>query len=147
MKIHSWPGMAWHARCRGEYINDPARRRPRGLRTNSLELLQVQVGGGCPFGRGLGLVVERYELPDLLRENVSGDERLHYQRRNLGCLGGQPPRLEHPRQGAALHTTVHADQLQRPLGRLAAGKLKAIAVTVVQSLDLHGQDPGSRMRP
>ena len=40
-----------------------------------------------------------------------------------------------------LPTAVHADQLQGPLGRLAAGELKEIAAPVIQSLDLHCQEP------
>ena len=40
-----------------------------------------------------------------------------------------------------LPTAVHADQLQGPLGRLAAGELKAITAAVFQSLDLHCQEP------
>ena len=40
-----------------------------------------------------------------------------------------------------LPTAVHADQLQGPLGRLAAGELKEIAAAVIQSLDLHCQEP------
>ena len=40
-----------------------------------------------------------------------------------------------------LPTAVHADQLQGPLGRLAAGELKAITAAVIQSLDLHCQEP------
>ena len=40
-----------------------------------------------------------------------------------------------------LPTAVHADQLQGPLGRLAAGELKAITAAVIHSLDLHCQEP------
>ena len=36
-----------------------------------------------------------------------------------------------------LPTTVHADQLMGPLGRLTAAELQAIAAMVIQSLDLH----------
>lgn len=40
-----------------------------------------------------------------------------------------------------LPTTVHADQLNGPLGRITAAELKAIAAMVIQSLDLHCQEP------
>lgn len=40
-----------------------------------------------------------------------------------------------------LPTAVHADQLQGPLARLAAGELKEIAAPVIQSLDLECQEP------
>lgn len=40
-----------------------------------------------------------------------------------------------------LPTTVHADQLNGPLGRLSATQLKAIAAMVIQSLDLHCLEP------
>ena len=40
-----------------------------------------------------------------------------------------------------LPTAVHADHLQGPLGRLPEQELKAIAAAVIQSLDLHCQEP------
>jgi hypothetical protein len=40
-----------------------------------------------------------------------------------------------------LPTTVHADQLQGPLGRLAPADLAAIATAVIQALDLQCFEP------
>lgn len=40
-----------------------------------------------------------------------------------------------------LPTTVHADQIQGPLGRLAAADLKDSGAVVSQALDLHVQEP------
>lgn len=40
-----------------------------------------------------------------------------------------------------LPTTLHADQLQGPLGRVIATELKAIAAMVIHALDLHGHEP------
>jgi hypothetical protein len=40
-----------------------------------------------------------------------------------------------------LPTTVHADQLQGPLGRLTAADVATIAATVIQALDLQGLEP------
>lgn len=40
-----------------------------------------------------------------------------------------------------LPTTVHADKIQGPQGRLAAAEPKAIPAAVIQALDLHGQAP------
>ena len=40
-----------------------------------------------------------------------------------------------------LPTTVHADQLQGPLGRLTSAELTAIAATVIQALDPQGPEP------
>ena len=40
-----------------------------------------------------------------------------------------------------LPTAVHADPLQGPLGSLSVGELKEIAAAVIQSLDLHCQEP------
>jgi mRNA-degrading endonuclease toxin of MazEF toxin-antitoxin module len=40
-----------------------------------------------------------------------------------------------------LPTTVHADQLQGPLGRVTATEFKAIAAMVIHALDLHCQEP------
>jgi len=41
-----------------------------------------------------------------------------------------------------LPTTVHADQLQGPLGRLTAADVAAIAAAVIQALVLQGLEPG-----
>ncbi|MCS5691719.1 hypothetical protein NZK33_06930 [Cyanobium sp. FGCU-6] len=38
-------------------------------------------------------------------------------------------------------TTVHADQLQGPLGRLTSAELTAIAASVIQAFDLQGLEP------
>ena len=40
-----------------------------------------------------------------------------------------------------LPTTVQADHLQGPLGRISAADLKAIAAGVVDALDLHCLEP------
>ena len=40
-----------------------------------------------------------------------------------------------------LPTTVHADHLQGPLGRISAGELKAIAAGMVAALDLQCLEP------
>jgi hypothetical protein len=40
-----------------------------------------------------------------------------------------------------LPTTVHADQLQGPLGRLTPADLAAIAAVVIQALDLKCSEP------
>jgi mRNA-degrading endonuclease toxin of MazEF toxin-antitoxin module len=40
-----------------------------------------------------------------------------------------------------LPTTVHADQLQGPLGRLTPADVAAIATAVIQALDLQGLEP------
>ena len=40
-----------------------------------------------------------------------------------------------------LPTTVHADQLQGPFGRLTPADLAAIATAVIQALDLQGLEP------
>ena len=40
-----------------------------------------------------------------------------------------------------LPTTVHADQLQGPLGRLTPADLAAIAAAVIQALDLQCSEP------
>jgi mRNA-degrading endonuclease toxin of MazEF toxin-antitoxin module len=40
-----------------------------------------------------------------------------------------------------LPTTVHADQLQGPLGRLTPADVTAIAAAVIQALDLQGLEP------
>lgn len=40
-----------------------------------------------------------------------------------------------------LPTTVHADQLQGPLGRLNSAELTAIAASVIQALDLQALEP------
>ena len=40
-----------------------------------------------------------------------------------------------------LPTTVHADQLQGPLGRLTAAEVKALAAALIQALDLECLEP------
>ena len=40
-----------------------------------------------------------------------------------------------------LPTTVQADHLQGPLGRISPAELKAIAAGMVEALDLHGLEP------
>jgi hypothetical protein len=40
-----------------------------------------------------------------------------------------------------LPTTVHADQLQGPLGRLTPADLAAIAAAMIQALDLRRLEP------
>jgi len=47
----------------------------------------------------------------------------------------------HGRRWVVLPTTVHADQLQGPLGRLAYAELTAIAASVIRALDLQGLEP------